>query len=641
MEHNIQKIRARIKSIAKALSEKLGVSVSLNDDGTNNTDTMNSINIADPNYYIETYGALNEESLLALCMYSGIHEAGHIAHTDVYNGKKIRGHAIEYVLKKEPQFKPAEAFKLLNILEDYRMMHQLASHRVGVLKYMQRADRVVGSSNLRYVENTGRNVDAISMLLVKLFSPEYADKMLDFAKRKDMTRIDKLVDELKAIDFKTSTTLDVAELVLKYYTAFFVRNKPEDSITNNEPSTKSSKSSEPSNDEEESESDDEESNEDESNDEESDNGDSNKPDDDGTRTTNSKDNTLDSVVESLLSSDDNRSETEKLTDHLRTKKAVNIRNTNLDKDVMSRFLSSELTTRDDLKITKFSELLPKEFVDLNCNSLHNNVPSVYVEPKVKTDEFRHFHYTYDSNIKKDSKKLASKLEYLMRLAQEEVISGTKSGKLDVSRLSKNVTSSNVFSKRKDNSNGNLCVYLLLDCSGSMYRTGDSELLTATTILHDMFNILGIKHRILAFSTNGYYCPSLSREFKKLNFIKEIGNNDYINLSLYDMYGFNRDGLAIGLVSALLRKENEENKALLILSDGLPNCDNYSRHRAIADTVKAIKDAKKDLKVTGIYFDKGDNKVEDMKKMYGQDYSTVRGKDSIIHAVNRAIVRALK
>lgn len=76
--------------------------------------------------------------------------------------------------------------------------------------------------------------------------------------------------------------------------------------------------------------------------------------------------------------------------------------------------------------------------------------------------------------------------------------------------------------------------------------------------------VGIPHRVMSFCT--FWDYTVMRRFREYEDGREA------NLRIFEFYGSsnNRDGLAVRAAAAGLLKRDEENKILIVLSDGRPN-----------------------------------------------------------------------
>ena len=137
---------------------------------------------------------------------------------------------------------------------------------------------------------------------------------------------------------------------------------------------------------------------------------------------------------------------------------------------------------------------------------------------------------------------------------------------------------------------------------------------------------------MSFCTFGDY--TVMRRFRDYNDISAK------NARIFDYYGSgnNRDGLAVRAAGLDLLKRPEENRILIVLSDGMPNdiivsrkraklYPSYSGDYAVHDTAQEIRALRRaGAKVMGIFVG-DDSALQDERLAFGTEFAHIRSIDS--------------
>lgn len=196
------------------------------------------------------------------------------------------------------------------------------------------------------------------------------------------------------------------------------------------------------------------------------------------------------------------------------------------------------------------------------------------------------------------------------LVQEEIADRIPSdtGKIVANKLWRINRSMNnkVFVKTIDNNKGNFVMDILIDSSASQ-RIKQSRVAIQAYILAQALTLVGIPNRLLGFSSFLEY--TVIKRFR--DYESPLTAND--NIFEYFCSGNNRDGLAIKATCQDLLKRREDNKVLIVLSDGRPN-DNkvgkskiedlypaYRGQAAIEDTAREVRLARQQgMLILGVF-----------------------------------------
>lgn len=188
----------------------------------------------------------------------------------------------------------------------------------------------------------------------------------------------------------------------------------------------------------------------------------------------------------------------------------------------------------------------------------------------------------------------------------------------------------IFYKDVDNGKGRYVIDILLDSSGSQTSKQFMVAIQAY-ILSAALTLAGIPNRVMGFQSFLDY--TILKRFRDYNDnIKKCGD-------IFEYYcsGNNRDGLAIKATCDGLLEREEENKILIVLSDGKPNDVKIGKDssRSIRGEMSykgivGIKDAamevrkarKRGIMVLGVFTGK-EIDLEAEKKIYGKDFIYIK------------------
>ncbi|MDG5470484.1 VWA domain-containing protein [Jeotgalibacillus sp. ET6] len=164
--------------------------------------------------------------------------------------------------------------------------------------------------------------------------------------------------------------------------------------------------------------------------------------------------------------------------------------------------------------------------------------------------------------------------------------------------------------------------LLLDCSASMQDKMD-ETKKGLVLFHEVLKSVRVPHEIVGFWED----TDRTSEFSQPNHLKTVISYDqsiWTNASASIMQlkpeEDNRDGFAIRHMTERLVKRNEQNRFLLVFSDGEPAAMDYEQN-GIVDTHEAVLNARKQgLEVINVFLSKEEiqeSQKEVIQNMYGK------------------------
>ena len=188
----------------------------------------------------------------------------------------------------------------------------------------------------------------------------------------------------------------------------------------------------------------------------------------------------------------------------------------------------------------------------------------------------------------------------------------------------------IFYKNVDNGKGRYVIDILLDSSGSQTSKQFMVAIQAY-ILSAALTLAGIPNRVMGFQSFLDY--TILKRFRDYN------DNVRKCEDIFEYYcsGNNRDGLAIKATCDGLLEREEENKILIVLSDGKPNDVKIGKDSSrsirgemsykgivgIKDTAMEVRKARKrGIIVLGVFTGK-EIDLEAEKKIYGKDFIYIK------------------
>lgn len=200
----------------------------------------------------------------------------------------------------------------------------------------------------------------------------------------------------------------------------------------------------------------------------------------------------------------------------------------------------------------------------------------------------------------------------------------------------------LFTREIKNTNMNLAVDVLIDGSGSQ-QSRQGQVAIQAFILSEALSNVNIPHRVTSFCTFWNY--TILHKFRTYDDPRSAN----MNIFDYAASSNNRDGLAIQAAADALLEREEENKILIILSDGRPydvilnrpkarNPRPYEGKYAADDTSFEVRKLRNlGVAVLGVFA--GEEKdLATEKKIFGKDFAYIRSINSFSRVVGKYLVR---
>ena len=187
--------------------------------------------------------------------------------------------------------------------------------------------------------------------------------------------------------------------------------------------------------------------------------------------------------------------------------------------------------------------------------------------------------------------------------------------------------------------------MLIDASGSQ-RSRQGQVALQAYILSEALSNVGIPHRVISFCT--FWDYTILHRLRSYDDDRRENNNIFD----YTTSSNNRDGLAIRAASDALLEREEENKIMILLSDGRPydvilnrpnarNPQPYEGKNAANDTAGEVRKLRNlGVAVLGVFA--GEEKdLATEKKIFGKDFAYIRSIDNFSHIVGKYLVHQLE
>ncbi|MGI6094756.1 MAG: cobaltochelatase CobT-related protein [Lachnospiraceae bacterium] len=297
-----------------------------------------------------------------------------------------------------------------------------------------------------------------------------------------------------------------------------------------------------------------------------------------------------------------------------------------------------------------------------CRGIHGDCSLYFTKGILKNPAMRNYQYEYakkmkDKNlyeyydnhriVKRNIALLSDMLRraFAMRSETQEVLSDR--GNIIPAALWKVGRSRDpkVFKREMHQDAMDFVVDILIDASGSQRSRQGKVALQAYMISEALSNV-GILHRVMSFCT--FWDYTILQQFRDY----EDDRKENANIFEYITSSNNRDGLAIRAASQALLQREEEQKVLIVLSDGRPydvvinrpnarNPQPYFGDYAVLDTGHEVRKLRNQgVSVLGVFA--GEEKdLDTEKKIFGKDFAYIRDISNFSNVVGRYLLKHLE
>lgn len=203
----------------------------------------------------------------------------------------------------------------------------------------------------------------------------------------------------------------------------------------------------------------------------------------------------------------------------------------------------------------------------------------------------------------------------------------------------------LFLKENKRENSDFAVQILMDASGSQ-RERQGQISLQAYIISESLSNVQIPHKVASFCT--FWDYTVIQRFREY----DDPRTENKNVFQYRTSSNNRDGLAIRAAGESLIQRPEENKILIVLSDGKPNDvvvnrpnsknpQSYCGEYAVRDTAFEVRNLRnKGIFVLGVFT----GKEEDLKaeqKIFGKDFAYISAIENFSNIVGIYLRRLLE
>lgn len=254
-------------------------------------------------------------------------------------------------------------------------------------------------------------------------------------------------------------------------------------------------------------------------------------------------------------------------------------------------------------------------------------------PPVEDDSIIDAYNHVVSLMKGRINRTVSQLRRIIRNDAEDVVY-RNSGRINIKRLSDARLTSHVFDRRIDPGNkADMAVCIAVDNSGSMCGSKISLARECVIGLTEVFAQLDIPVKVIGFTDGKYDAVHYHYVNWRVKSIKERAT-----LMLINAYSCNFDGFAIRYATKALEKRPEENKLLIVISDGQPSSSYYHGRSGVADAKDAISEATKIGSVIGVGIDAN---IDVLYTMYGPNFLQVTNVHELFDRLADRIKKEMK
>ncbi len=271
----------------------------------------------------------------------------------------------------------------------------------------------------------------------------------------------------------------------------------------------------------------------------------------------------------------------------------------------------------------------------------------YELAKKQQSKNKYAYFDHHRLVKRNIQQLTDMLKkaIIMRNEVSQVISDK--GVLLPSRLWRvgRTQDARLFRKEDKSSQKDFVVDILIDASGSQ-RPRQEKVVLQAYILMQALSAVGIPHRVMSFCT--FWDYTILQRYREYDDPKEK-NEKIFNFTTSSN---NRDGLALKAISEDLINREEEQKIMIILSDGKPydvvinrpgarNPNPYQGEYAVRDTGFEVRRLRNlGVAVLGVFA--GEEKdLEAEKKIFGKDFAYIRDITNFSKMVGRYLKKQLE
>lgn len=281
------------------------------------------------------------------------------------------------------------------------------------------------------------------------------------------------------------------------------------------------------------------------------------------------------------------------------------------------------------------ELDETDFEDGHAKVQKNICRETFLTPK-QQEEYRR----YEEQVKKLQRRLYAALIPILRnqgkRVERRLFLGTRIDRQNIANPQGAIYKKTCPGKKVD-----MAVAVLIDMSGSMSGIRIEQSKVAALCLYEFCKKAGIAVSVYGHHTDGYRHQHLEDETVFLHCCAEFepDTKDRYRISLLQPAGANRDGVALRFMGEKLVKRSEKQKMLIVISDGLPNSNQYNGKKARED----LTAVKKELQRNGILCLAAaiGNDKERIKEIYQEAFLDISDLEKLPVILTKQIVKYIR
>ena len=270
----------------------------------------------------------------------------------------------------------------------------------------------------------------------------------------------------------------------------------------------------------------------------------------------------------------------------------------------------------------------------------------YVNAKKQAERNRLLYHNSKSMVRHNIDVMTASLKRSLQLRAQQDIVPSDHGTIVPNRLWRigRVDTEKIFNRIIRQNHSDFVVDVLMDASGSQ-RDRQSQVALQAFIISRALSNVGIPHRVMGYCT--FWDYTVMQRYREYDAVAQEDDKIFS----YTTSANNRDGLALRAAVDSLKKREEENKILVVLSDGRPNdvivnrpgsknpriyCGDY----AVQDTALEVRKIRGEgICVLGVFAGKEKDLAAE-KKIFGRDFAYIRDIRNFSTVVIRYLQRLL-
>ena len=280
-----------------------------------------------------------------------------------------------------------------------------------------------------------------------------------------------------------------------------------------------------------------------------------------------------------------------------------------------------------------------------ANPVRRNYQLQYA--KKQRDKNKYAYYDNHRIVKRNIEILTGILKKSIVMRQEINEVTADKGRLQPQRLWRVGRSrdARLFTQTEKQDSREFVVELLIDASGSQRARQEKVVLQAYIIMQALSRV-GIPHKVMSFCT--FWDHTILQRFREYD--EDESANERI--FTFTTSSNNRDGLAVRAASQSLLEREEENKIMIILSDGRPydvimnrpnarNPEPYFGEYAVKDTGVEVRRLRNlGVSVLGVFVGE-EKELNAEKKIFGKDFVFIRDISNFSKIVGNYLTKQLE